>query len=91
MLCILGTNYAAKTRWTPTAERKPSQLTPCLTETTDDNTPPTVPTRFTQDLMSHGQVGGSESDSGLDVMLTFTFIGTMTLRVLLCIRRDFIF
>lgn len=70
MLCILGTKYAAKTHWTPTAERKPSQLTPCPSETTDDSIPPTVPARPTQDLMSQGQVGGSESDSVLDVILT---------------------
>lgn len=65
-----GNKYSAKTRWTPTAERKPSQLTPCPSETTDDSIPPTEPARPTQDLMSQGQVGGSESDSLLDAILT---------------------
>lgn len=74
MLCILGTKYAAKTHRTPTAKRKPSQLTACLTETTNDNTPPTVTTHFMQNLMSHGQVGGFESDSGLDAMLKHSLL-----------------
>lgn len=62
MLCILGTKYAVKTHQTPTAVCKPSQLTACPSETTDDSIPPTAPARPTQDLMSQGQVGGSESD-----------------------------
>lgn len=67
-----GSKYSAKTHWTSTAERKPSQLTPCPSETTDDSKPPTVPARPTQDLMSQGQVGGSESDSVLEMILTLS-------------------